>query len=468
MRLLKALPALLGLVVVGACNDLNVPDLNNPGLDELQTNPTRGAVLAATSGLLVGSREGHADPNGYVSLLGILGRESYNFDVADPRFVTQMLITGLDGGTPAFGGNLWADPYANIRGANIILNALDIVPQVTDEEKAAIRGFARTIQALDFLYIINTRDAIGAAVDVDREPTGEPAPILSKSDVFDHIEQLLGDARTDLAAAGSSFPFPLSTGYAGFDTPSTFLQFNWALQARVDVYRGQFTEALTALGSSFLDPNAPLTLGVYHTYGTGSGDVTNDLFDPTGSALVAHPALETDAQLQSDGVTLDQRFIDKVIDLGEARTDQASQGLSTTLAFRRYGSITAPLPIIRNEELILLRAEANLGLNQDAAALTDIDFIRTSAGGLPAFGSAAWLLMTDEEQLDELLYNKRYSLMYEGHRWIDVRRYSDPAGRDRLAELGAGEPSNFEVFDHFPFPSDECLARTQSPPFGGC
>ena len=125
MQKIRTLSVLLGILLVANCNTLEVTDLNNPGLGGLQDSPTRSGVTAAATGLLIGTRSGIAAQNGYISLLGIIGRESYNFDPADPRFVTEMLIGPLDGGSPAFRGNLFLSPYANIRNANIVLHATD-------------------------------------------------------------------------------------------------------------------------------------------------------------------------------------------------------------------------------------------------------------------------------------------------------------------------------------------------------
>jgi len=136
-----SLAACLGFAVLAACKDLDVPNLNSPDLGDFQNNPTRSQVLSVATGLLLGTRTGIAPQNGYVSLLGIVGRESYNFDPADPRFVTEMLLGPLDGGSPAFGGNLWANPYRNIRSANLELAALEKVPLVNDAEKESMRGF---------------------------------------------------------------------------------------------------------------------------------------------------------------------------------------------------------------------------------------------------------------------------------------------------------------------------------------
>lgn len=454
MRTMRTLPLLLGAVLGAGCNTLDITDLNNPGLDGLQNNPSRSGVIAAATGLLIGTRSGIASQNGYVSLLGIVGRESYNFDPADPRFVTEMLIGPLDGGSPAFGGNLFGSPYANIRNANILLHAVDNVVGMTDAEKEATRGFTQTIQALDFLNVINTRDEHGAPVDVDIDPTAPPGPIVSKAEVFTRIIALLDGGQTHLQAGGAAFPFPLSTGFTGFNTPATFLTFNRALRARVAVYTQDYTGALAALGLSFVNtgPGASLSLGVYHVFSTASGDSTNQLFDPNARALFAHPSIRTDAQLRADA-TPDLRFQQKLTQITPAKV---VQGITTDLVFNIYRSNADPVPIIRNEELILLRAEANLGLGDVTAALSDIDFIRVNSGGLPPYTGA----LTPEAVLDELLYNKRYSLLFEGgHRWIDLRRYG------RLGDLPLDLPTH-KRFTAFPFPINECLARDPQP--SGC
>lgn len=450
MRLRHRAAVAIVTLAAAACSDLTVPDYNNPSLEDLESNPTPAKIATAAQGLLVGSRTQMGAQNGYISLLGIVGRESYNFDPADPRFITEMLIGPLDGGSPAFGGNLFPLQYRNIRNGHILLRALDGVAGMTDPQLEAVRGFAKTFMALDFLYVINTRDDLGAPIDVDRPPTDEPAPIASKAEVFAHIVSLLDEAEGHLAAAGSTgFPFGLPAGFDGFDTPATFTEFNRALKARVDVYMGNTDDALISLSESFLDVGASLDLGVYYSYGTGSGDLDNQLFDPTGRAILAHPSIETDAQLKTGGQP-DDRLTTKTEPLAEERT---VQGITTDLVFTIYESNEAPIPIIRNEELILLRAEARLAEGDLPGATQDINLIRTTSGGLPALAgtpSAAQLL-------DEIVYNRRYSLMLEGgHRWIDARRLG------RLNTLPLALPTH-NLFSRFPLPEAECLARVPAP-----
>jgi hypothetical protein len=113
------------------------------------------------------------------------------------------------------------------------------------------------------------------------------------------------------------------------------------------------------------------------------------------------------------------------------------------------------VPIIRKEELILMRAEANLGLGNRAAAIADLNFVRTNAGGLPPLPSDF-----SGDLVTELLYDRRYSLFFEyGHRWVDARRYN------RLGELRKQLPTH-RVFPLVPIPVDECNQRTAAVPRG--
>jgi hypothetical protein len=58
------------------------------------------------------------------------------------------------------------------------------------------------------------------------------------------------------------------------------------------------------------------------------------------------------------------------------------------------------------------------------------------------------------------LYNKRYSLLFEGgHRWIDLRRYG------RLNTLPKDLPTH-HIFSRMPFPRNDCLARNPEPSQG--
>ena len=449
----RLLTLLGGLAMLAACGDLTVPDLNNPGLDELRNAPSRSAVVDAVQGLMIGSRTGISGQTGYVAHLGILGRESWTVDNADPRYVDEMIAGILDPGNGAFGGSGWTARYRNIRNGFNVLNALERGEGFSEPEKEAIRGFVKTLQALDFLLVVNMRDRNGAVVDVDRDVGEDLAPFVSRDAALQHVASLLDEARAHLAAGGAEFPFRLSSGFAGFDTPASFVRFNRALAARVAVYRGDYADALTALGNSFVSTSAPLDLGVYYAFGTGAGDQNNTLFQATSPTMVPLPSLRTDAQQQPDG-TPDDRLLRKTAPLSPAFN--GGPGLVSDLRFTVYGSLSSPIPVIRNEELILLRAEARWFTGDRAGAMADLNFVRQASGGLAPIAQPA----SDEAFVTALLRERRYSLLFEGgHRWIDHRRFG------RLSELPLARSTDV-VPVAFPVPRDECIARDLPVPCG--
>ena len=432
---------LLGVLTSAGCSfDLST-NPNSP--DPISENPSRSEVAVAANGLLIAFRTDFAD---FALDMGIIGREVLRFDGSDPRFTGELLLGPLDPGGEAFGGDHWADEYAAIRGGNLMLAVLPTAAELTAEEQSATSGYVKTIQALNYLIILNSHTQDSIPIVTDTSVTAPPAPFQTRAAVFTHVVTLLNDARTELLAGGAAFPFPLPPGFNGFDTPATFLQFNRALRARVAVYTDAFADALVALSESFVDAPGSLDLGVYMDYGTGAGDLANPLsIDPQQGENFAHPSLETGAQLQVDGVTLDQRFITKIV----SRPISSNNGLTSDLGWIRYPSPGSLIPIIKREELLLLRAEANIGLADLAAALPDINTVRQTSGNLPALPD----LGTAEEALDELLYNKLYSLMFEGaHRWIDARHYG------RLADLPVDREGDV-VFSTLPIPTDELLPR---------
>lgn len=462
----------LAVLVSGAC-DFDIADPNNPA--PLGNNPTRAAVAAAATGLLVSSRVNYAD---WVLDVGILGREAYRFDGSDPRFISELLeAPNLDAGSIAFGGDHWFEQYRSIRSAFTLLNVIGTASQLSAAEQNAVRGFAETIQALDFLMVVNGHTQDSIPVDVNRDPvTDPPAPFVANDSAFRFISGRLDSAAAHLGAGGGAFPFSLSTGFTDFgtfSTPATFLQFNRALKARVEVYRASratdaacgaggatcYNAALTALTGSFVDTTAPLDRGVYHAYGTRSGDLANPLFQnpQTGENLV-HPSLEDSAETKPGG-GLDDRFTSKTV--GRPTSSTGTPPLSSDLGWIRYAAPDASIPIIRNEELILLRAEANNALGNAVDAEDDINAIRVRSGGLDPCGSGVAACPdlstgTQAQRLGEILRQRWYSLLYEGgHRWIDMRRTG------RFGDIPIDRPGTDRDPPHatYPIPRDEVLAR---------
>lgn len=452
----------VAVLVAGAC-DFAITDPNNP--PPCGNNMSRALVQNCASGILFLARSDAADWN---LDAGILGREAYRFDGSDPRFITELLQGPLDAGGGAFGGDHWTEHYGTILAANVLLNVIGTAA-VTSNEQNATRGFAETMKAYSLIMVLMAHSQDSIPVNVGTNAAQPPAPFVTNDSAFRYVSALLDSGQVHLAAGGTSFPFTLGPGVSDplrgdFSTPPEFIKVNRALKARVEVYRGSlfncsacYTAALTALTASFVDTTGPATLddGAYHVYSTRPGDIVNPLFQNpiTGENLV-HPSLRDSVEQQSGGGD-DARYAAKVV----TRPTTASAGvppLNSNLGWTRYGTADAPVPIIRNEELILLRAEANNAVGNATQAADDINYIRVSSGGLAAIGGLAG--QTPAQRLDQILRQRSFSLAYEGHRWFDLRRTGKLAIPLVISEL-IDRPGVDQVFTTLPIPTVEVLPR---------
>ena len=458
--------ARLGLLLTGiaACNSdkLTIPNYNQPTTDGVGKDPN--GVQLLVSGILAGSRNSQA---GMVQDFGQFGREAYNYFATDGRFISNYLVgipgpQRLDPAGFATGG--WMGRYQNQRNAVQLIDVSGNTA-LSAEQKSAVSGFAKTYRALELSYVIMSRDTLGAPVDIPADPNS-PAAFVSRDSVYAFISATLDDGAKDLQAGGSSFPFTLHSGFAGFDTPPTFLQFNRAIAARVLAYRASlgcgatcYTQALAALGASFVSPVggatslADLNRGTYNVYSTAAGDNPNGNSFAQQNYIFAHASIETDAQSGPSGA-VDDRYTRKVTTNAPVTPPQ-NLNIPADHHFIIYPTPSSPAPIIRNEELMLIRAEANIFTGNFATAMQDINNIRSVSGG----GLSPVVFATQGAGLTALLYERRYSLLFEGQRWNDYRRFG------LLNLLPLDKPGQF-VAKVMPIPQAECDARVTKP--NGC
>jgi len=196
---------------------------------------------------------------------------------------------------------------------------------------------------------------------------------------------------------------------------------------------------LTLLEQSFFDRSGNWDLGTYHLFGSGGNDILNDLFNiPNEGLYTATPDWVNSAE---EG---DPRFDNKVT-LLEASDDLAVPvmlaGLSGEYQVTLYDSNTDAVPIIRNEELMLMFIEANIGSNNSEAEAA-INELRASYGLEPVSD------LDEAGLVDQLIHERRYSLFGEGHRWVDMRRWG------KLSEIKVDRAGDV-VHEQFPRPLTE-------------
>ena len=396
------------------CEDLDFPDPNNPTDDTatIQSLVT-GAEAQMRSGFGV-----------YIRDLLVVGREAYYLEPADPRYTGELLRGPIDGGgflcyTP------WAANYKVIKNCQTIINS-------ADADAGAI-GFAQTVQAYCLMRVLNLTDTNGARTNYDGVTA---TPVATKDEVLTEIESLLDAGSTSLAAAGSAFSFTLSSGFDGFNTPSTFDHFNRGLRARAAVLQDDWSAAQTAL-TAIADwmNSADGDMGVYHVFSSGANDGDNQMYEDPNAAtlkLMVHPTFLTDAD------SGDARVTNNVLVRSETITyDFLESYLAPTL----YNSSYDPVPIMRAEELKLLQAEVHIGNSNYSGAEGILNTLRTAAGVADYTGTNA------SNAVDRILHEKRYSLFLEGHRLADMRHY------DKTAELPLDRDGDAVVT--FPIPEGE-------------
>ena len=442
----------LAVVLLAGCNAdaLNVPNYNSV---QTTTTPDIALIQNLASGILIQGR-GNIIP--FYNDAGVFGRESLNYFSTDGRTVSNyLLVPQLDPAGFASGG--WNGRYTNMRNAINFSGIVDNAAFLTAAQKSAAKGFAKTFRGIEVLYLLSTRDSIGIPVEID-VVTNKAKPFVSRDSAYKFGIATLNEAAADLAAGGAAFPFALPSGFSPFSTPANFLKLNRAFAARYNVYyatlgggAAAWNAALTAVNASFINASAgaDLRLGAYWNYSSSAGDALNPLSNAQSPDQVAHPSIVTDAQ--TNGSVTDLRVAAKTttIPAKSAPGALAAQSISSTVGWKVYSTNTTSIPIIRNEELILLRAEANIGLGNLAAALTDINYVRVNSGGLAALAPFA----NATDAITAVLYEKRYSLLWEGSRWVDARRYG------RLTTLPLDLPTHFRIKVE-PVPQAECLYRT--------
>ncbi len=420
---------------------------NNPSINTIVANATRTDLNNIVSGSLAQMRVSH---NTFVTASGTLARELYVFD-ADPRNRTDLLgigLTNLDNNS-FYTTAHWSSRYRTIKNLNILLESVDNAI-VSDTEKEGYRGFANTLLAHQFLMIITSQGSNGLRLDVtDPQNLG---PIVTEAEALAGIRSLLDMGLTQLS--GSSFIFNLSDGFDGFDTPTTFAQFNRAVAARAALYAGNNQEAINLLGDSFMALGGDLSVGPKMSFSNAGGDLLNGLFKvpgQNGDQIIVNNGFLADAEAG------DTRVANKTI---ERTTPSASNGITGTHSTSLFASATAPIDIIRNEELILILAEAQIQLNTTASlneALDALNIIRNDAG-LPNYSGT----VDQASLIDEMLVQRRYSLWGEGHRMVDLRRYNrltaDFVPVDLITEQDDdGNVTTVPqiVFTQFPIPATE-------------
>lgn len=451
--------AATALVAAGCKDNPVVNPIDNPTVGALSGSLTRVTLQQLATGLLAQDRAS-ANVFAYAMEAGIFARDVYRIDASEPRFVQETLGGNPDPGSFA-GGGAWAGYYTAIRAENTVIQLLASAPasQFSTAEVSAARGFIRTMKGLDYWRVIEMHDTVGTVIQGD-----DPAAVTDircKTAVLSYIAALLDSGNADFTAAGAAtmVPFNLPSGFTGFgrdySVVSNLVKFNRGLKGKVDFYRGldrknpapalfptAIAELTAALGGAAAGavPKADFIKGPYYKFVPGGSENTPNTISDSKVGL--NP-------LVADSVQAGDTRASKIV----PRSPTSGYGLATSITYIGAVATTAnqaaPLGILRDEELVLLRAQAEIEAGQLANAILDINDVRTNYGLAPVAPA------DKTSAIDAVLYEKRYSFLFEGPQRLDDLREYGRLNATYLRKETATDPFNAAL----PVPRGELNAR---------
>lgn len=431
-------------------------DPNFPTLVSVSSNATKQQLDFLASGTFSELRTNGDGIVWYHQLTGIIGREVYVLANSDGRYVTNPLGTSPFDNNNFLSGRYFTTYSSARRTARILVGSANNSNSVTQEEKNGYIGLGKTAEAYAMLVLSDLQYENGLRIEVTDEQ--KPGKIQPYPMVLAAIKTLLNDGDAALAKAGTDLAFPVPSGFADFGNVAGFRQFNRALAARLAIRSNNYPEALAATaaaGGFFSDDALPVTAGPLFNFSATAGDAVNPLFQLPNTApsvaTVAHPTFRTDI-----------RPGDTRINKIAARTTRLSrQGLSSNDDVVLYPTQTSTIPAIKREELLLIAAEANANTGKLPLAVVQINKVG-NAYGLPDYTGP----ITAADLTEEILYQRRYSLFFEGQRWVDLRRLNK---LDKLNVPGTSLPEKLAtgqqtiVLKQLPIPFQEIAWDTANP-----
>jgi len=452
----------LGAAAAVACKDSNVPFFTAP--TSVPNSPA--GIQNAVTGIFAAQR---IELTTFVTTVSAgYARDGSVFTNTEARTVEYPLGVFP---TPASSGNVWAQEYQNITQAHEVLATLPSVsPTYSNAEAAAITGLIQTLIAYNYMMVAEAHDTLGLAIEGATIATTPPTAVCNK-DGWAYIVALLDSANAKLNTAGSTqIPLKLPKGFSALQTagpstaPGTFASFNRALAAKANLElayarartptgganaptptspgapdAGALTDALTALNASGMyspaalapDPSGGFTPGpfvVTHDFSATSGDLVNPV----------NGAIGTMAQLNDFVAAVDTlhdlRWKAKFIKNPNAVQQQLYNAVASKYIPAMYPNPSAPIPIVREVQLVLWHAQILMGMGPAnyAAVLADVNLVRTTLGGpgltpYPASDASSYVTLRND-----LLKEQRTSTTFEASadRTIALRMYGLAAVAD--------------------------------------
>ncbi len=348
----------------------------------------------------------------------------------------------------------WQLGYFSINQTNLILEGSTALTTLTTDQRNSIEGQAYFLRALMYFELMRcyAYDPTELAIRPDLQQVNQGGvPLILKG--VTSFEQLQLPARAPIADVYKQMYADLTAAVERLDKVNLGIAYAnkgaaRVLFSRVALYNGDYanvvkyaTEGLASGIGRF--QNRDSYVGAWRTathpesmfevqYQTNENIGVNTSLQTTYTTLVElgnrartggfgdlvpTKSLLDDYESEKDstGKVLDVRR--QLYELGTIGRGSPAE-TECTKFFGRSGQVNLDnIPVFRISELYLNRAEANALLGNTAAALTDLNAIRTRAGLRASPAS-----LTGTPLLNEILRQRRLEFAFEGHRWFDLKR----------------------------------------------
>ncbi|HEX7902383.1 MAG TPA: RagB/SusD family nutrient uptake outer membrane protein [Chitinophagaceae bacterium] len=425
-----------------SCSKNDLVDLTPEFSLDALTNPSS---MKQVEEVLLGAYAGFRSANYYGSGSGTGGGWAMMPDVmsdnlyetletlANSRAMADWLYQTNTGQVASF----YSSPYVVIANANIVLRDVDKFTTPANQLQAnRIKGQAFAIRALAhfdlFRYFAvkydrnSTTDlALAYTKDFTVSPLVKP-PRISNKEYYDAMFADIAQAVTLLANVDK-----VINPSAGITRPFIDRAGAYGIQARINLYAGQWAEAATAATNAInLRPlpaiNQTAFSGMYNQtsvgdmiwnvqFESGQSGPTFLVFFATNNRSYFRPAPEIATVAGNTGL----------IQSNDVRYSAFFTSIGGRLAVTKYkgkGTVSdgnANFIAIRTGEMYLIRAEANarIGGANEVQALADYNALRTAriTGYVPE-------VLTGTALLSAIADERRRELFAEGHRFFDLKR----------------------------------------------
>lgn len=379
----------------------------------------------------------------------------------------------------------YGNPYDAINLANNIITKIqgfeDIQAPNPQAVRDRIRGQAHFLRALNYFDLVRTHayepgqevNGFSAGVILRTEPTESPddADFRARAPNTEVYNQVVSDLQTAIdLLEGKDLSKRRANQAAAY-----------GLLARVQLYQGNWaeaeqnaTDAINAaeeLGARLMTPSDYPSAWTAETLPESFFELsmtpgTNGAATSSNESLASLSYAERAADAPpSEGFRTFNFQVVPTADLvqtypaGDVRRTLIDTLSSGELVLGKYnqtlGSHADRLPILRLAEMYLTRAEARAEQGNDAGARSDLNTLRQNRG-ISDVGSG----VSGQALIDSILVERRRELVYEGHRFFDLKR----RGRDiPKPQPNVGrtvlEYENFRVLA--PFPTGEVTSNPQ-------